>query len=75
MLNSKQFGNYQIIRKLARGMTDVYLAFDTRANRHAVLKIVEGVAPTMAPVPSVSAPVPMIVDDVLMGTEVVVGVL
>ncbi len=41
MLPSKQFGNYQIIRKLARGMTDVYLAFDTSANRHAVLKIVE----------------------------------
>lgn len=41
MLRSKQFGNYQIIRKLARGMTDVYLAFDTDANRHAVLKIVE----------------------------------
>ncbi len=30
-----------MIRKLARGMTDVYLAFDTNANRHAVLKIVE----------------------------------
>jgi serine/threonine protein kinase len=30
-----------VIRKLARGMTDVYLAFDTSANRHAVLKIVE----------------------------------
>ncbi|HLK19097.1 MAG TPA: serine/threonine-protein kinase, partial [Bryobacteraceae bacterium] len=41
MLSSKQFGNYQIIRKLARGMTDVYLAFDTTAKRHAVLKIVE----------------------------------
>ena len=41
MLRSKQFGNYQIIRKIARGMTDVYLAFDLNANRHAVLKIVE----------------------------------
>jgi eukaryotic-like serine/threonine-protein kinase len=41
VLSSKQFGNYQIIRKLARGMTDVYLAFDTVAKRHAVLKIVE----------------------------------
>lgn len=41
MLRSQQFGNYKIIRKLARGMTDVYLAFDTSANRHAVLKIVE----------------------------------
>ena len=41
MLRSKQLGKYEIIRKLARGMTDVYLAFDTGANRHAVLKIVE----------------------------------
>ena len=41
MLRSKQFLSYEIIRKLARGMTDVYLAFDTSANRHAVLKIVE----------------------------------
>jgi len=41
VLSSKQFGNYQIIRKLARGMTDVYLAFDTTAKRYAVLKIVE----------------------------------
>ncbi len=40
MLN-KQFGIYEIIRKLGRGMTDVYLAFDTRNNRQAVLKIVE----------------------------------
>lgn len=41
MLGSKQFGSYQIIRKLARGMTDVYLAFDGEASRYAVLKIVE----------------------------------
>ncbi len=41
MLRTKQFGVYEVIRKLARGMTDVYLAFDTSANRHAVLKIVE----------------------------------
>jgi len=41
VLRTKQFGSYEIIRKLARGMTDVYLAFDTHANRHAVLKIVE----------------------------------
>lgn len=41
MLRNKQFGTYEIIRKLARGMTDVYLAFDTHAKRHAVLKIVE----------------------------------
>ena len=41
MLRTKHFGAYEVIRKLARGMTDVYLAFDTSANRHAVLKIVE----------------------------------
>ena len=41
MLGSKQFGSYQIIRKLARGMTDVYLAFDAETSRYAVLKIVE----------------------------------
>jgi serine/threonine protein kinase len=41
VLRSKQFGAYEVIRKLARGMTDVYLAFDTSANRQAVLKIVE----------------------------------
>lgn len=41
MLRTRQFGAYEVIRKLARGMTDVYLAFDTNANRQAVLKIVE----------------------------------
>ena len=41
MLRNRQFGAYEVIRKLARGMTDVYLAFDTSANRQAVLKIVE----------------------------------
>jgi len=41
VLASKQFGSYQIIRKLARGMTDVYLAFDAETSRYAVLKIVE----------------------------------
>jgi serine/threonine protein kinase len=41
MLRSKQFASYEIIRKLGRGMTDVYLAFDSRSNRQAVLKIVE----------------------------------
>ena len=41
VLRSKQFGTYEIVRKLARGMTDVYLAFDTQANRYAVLKIIE----------------------------------
>jgi serine/threonine protein kinase len=41
VLRTRQFGAYEVIRKLARGMTDVYLAFDTSTNRHTVLKIVE----------------------------------
>jgi serine/threonine protein kinase len=41
VLRTKQLGSYEIIGKLARGMTDVYLAFDAKSNRHAVLKIVE----------------------------------
>jgi eukaryotic-like serine/threonine-protein kinase len=36
-----QFGKYEIIRKLGRSMTDVYLALDTEWNRRVVLKIVE----------------------------------
>lgn len=50
MVNPKQFGPYAIIRKLGRGMTDVYLAFDTRSNSHAVLKIVEESADPLAQV-------------------------
>jgi serine/threonine protein kinase len=41
LLRTKTFGHYEILRKLGRGMTDVYLAFDHQANRQAVLKIVE----------------------------------
>ena len=41
MLQVKQFGRYEIISKLGRGMTDVYLALDPADNRHTVLKIVE----------------------------------
>ncbi len=41
MVNAKQFGPFEILRKLGRGMTDVYLAFDTSHNRRVVLKIVE----------------------------------
>ena len=41
MLHFKQFGRYEIVSKLGRGMTDVYLALDTSDNRHTVLKIVE----------------------------------
>ncbi len=41
MLHSKQFGRYEILSKLGRGMTDVYLAMDSAQNRHTVLKIVE----------------------------------
>ncbi len=35
------FGKYEIIRKLGRSMTDVYLALDPERNRRVVLKIVE----------------------------------
>lgn len=41
MLRTRQFGAYEIVRKLGRGMTDVYLGYDALANRPAVLKIVE----------------------------------
>lgn len=40
-LHFTQFGKYEIIRKLGRGMTDVYLALDPETNRRVVLKIVE----------------------------------
>ncbi len=36
-----RFGRYEIIRKLGRSMTDVYLALDPEPNRRVVLKIVE----------------------------------
>ena len=36
-----RFGKYEIIRKLGRSMTDVYLALDPEQNRRVVLKIVE----------------------------------
>lgn len=41
MVALKQFGKYEIIRKLGRSMTDVYLARDTELDRPAVLKIIE----------------------------------
>lgn len=40
-LHLKQFGKYEIIRKLGRSMTDVYLALDPETNLRVVLKIVE----------------------------------
>ncbi len=40
-LHFAQFGRYEIIRKLGRSMTDVYLALDPEVNRRVVLKIVE----------------------------------
>jgi hypothetical protein len=40
-LHLKQFGRYEIIRKLGRGMMDVYLALDPAGNRRVVLKIIE----------------------------------
>lgn len=41
VLAVKKFGKYEIIRKLGRSMTDVYLALDESSNRRVVLKIVE----------------------------------
>lgn len=35
------FGKYEIVRKLSRSMTDVYLATDTESNRRVVLKLIE----------------------------------
>jgi len=40
VLHFKQFSRYEIISKLGRGMTDVYLSEDPADNRHIVLKIV-----------------------------------
>ena len=41
MLHFKRFGQYEIVRKLGRSMTDVYLAIDTQTNRKIALKIIE----------------------------------
>src|SRR5580704_16628681 len=41
MLHFKRFGQYEILRKLGRSMTDVYLAIDTETNRRVALKIIE----------------------------------
>ena len=41
VLAVKKFGKYEIIRKLGRSMTDVYLALDESCDRRVVLKIVE----------------------------------
>lgn len=41
MVNLAQFGKYQIVRKLSRSLTDVYLAYDPEADREIVLKLVE----------------------------------
>jgi len=41
VLHFNHFGRYEIISKLGRGMSDVYLALDAAESRHAVLKIVE----------------------------------
>ncbi|MBV8071258.1 MAG: protein kinase [Acidobacteriaceae bacterium] len=41
MVQAEKFGKYEIVRKLSRSMTDVYLAHDTEMNRQVVLKIIE----------------------------------
>src|SRR5438067_1349911 len=40
-MHFQQFARYQIVRKLGRSMTDVYLALDPETDRHIVLKIIE----------------------------------
>ena len=41
MLHLKRFGRYEILQKLGRSMTDVYLAIDTDTGRRVALKIIE----------------------------------
>ncbi|MBV8847268.1 MAG: serine/threonine protein kinase [Bryobacterales bacterium] len=41
MMVRKRFDQYEIVRKLGRSMTDVYLARDTETDRRVVLKLVE----------------------------------
>src|SRR5215471_8887681 len=41
MLHFEEFGRYEIICKLGRGMTDVYLALDPAEDQRIVLKIIE----------------------------------
>jgi serine/threonine protein kinase len=38
---TRRFARYEIIRKLGRSMTDVYLAFDPRTARRVILKLIE----------------------------------
>ncbi|MBV9612823.1 MAG: serine/threonine protein kinase [Acidobacteriaceae bacterium] len=40
-MHFQNFGKFEIIRKLSRSLTDVYLASDTEANRRVVLKLIE----------------------------------
>ena len=41
MLHLQTFGKYEILGKLSRSMTDVYLARNTETNRRVVLKLIE----------------------------------
>jgi serine/threonine protein kinase len=41
VVKMRRFGNYEIIRKLGRSMTDVYLALDPSKNLRVVLKLIE----------------------------------
>ncbi len=40
-MHFQKFGKYEIIRKLSRSLTDVYLARDAEADRQVVLKLIE----------------------------------
>ncbi len=41
MVHVQTFGKFEIVRKLSRSMSDVYLALDTNLNRPVVLKLIE----------------------------------
>ena len=41
MVQLKRFGKYEILRKIGRSMTDVYLALDPAKNQRVVLKLIE----------------------------------
>ena len=58
MVQLKHFDTYQILRKLGRSMTDVYLAFDPARNRKVILKLGQEVAGNLSFL-TPPAPLPM----------------
>lgn len=47
MTSPSRIGRYEIVRRLGKGMTDVYLATDTTDNRKVALKLIEAGADMM----------------------------